>query len=457
MNSALRRRFADARESLRQGHHQQAIGALQEVVAALPGHRDARLALALAHFQAGQLAEALATFRELHQRFPQDAEAASYLGAILSEVGRQDEAIHAIATALQHDPLNTGAMTNLGEILKRMGDWHGARETYAAAIAVDPADAKLHIQHGMICLGLGDWHTGWTAYEHRLQSRDKPLALESVHSPRLQPGDALSPGQRVVVLHEQGLGDSVMFARLATRLAAGGVQVHLRCPAPLVPLLQRLPGLASCTAVGSSMPVHDWHVPLMSLPHVLRLTPAMISGAPYLEPPGECPAHVAALLPPDDRLTVAVCWSGNPDHVDNRRRSIRTELLTPLMSMQDVRLAAMQKAPAAEVLLPAAWYPEWIDLGAACQDFSESAHALQRVDLVVTVDTAVAHLAGALGRPTLLLLPLAPDFRWELGHTTTRWYDRMTLMRQSQEFDWPTVIGQVREEILRRAAGHRPA
>ena len=454
MHAALRRRFEAAKALLGAGRHADAVAPLREVVAALPGSLEARTALAMACFGAGQLGAAVEEFRELHRRAPHDVKAAANLAAILSEVGAQKEALAVVGEALRLDPSNVGALCNLGEILRRLGNWEGARDVYATALTIAPADPKLHLQHGLALLGLGDWGAGWPEYEYRFQCADTPVAMEPVDSPRLQPGE--SPrGRRVLIVHEQGLGDSVMFSRLAAVLAARGATVHLRAPAALVPLLGQLAGVASCTAIGTPMPAHDVHVPLLSIPHALRLRRAMVDGAPYLRAPGPCPPHVAAALPPDGRLTVALCWSGNPQHVDNRRRSMRGELLEPLRGLPGVRMTTLQKSPGADTLLPAAWHAEWVDVGAVCQDFADSAHALCRADLVVTVDSAVAHLAGALGRPTRLLLPVAPDFRWELGTDASLWYDSVTLVRQAREFDWPDVIARVREEIVRLAAAHR--
>jgi Flp pilus assembly protein TadD len=455
VNAALRKQLQEGQALLQRGELAAAIGVLQTVVAHAPGDLHARQALAMAHHRAGAFGPAVEEFQELHRRFPDDVATASNLAAILSEVGRHVQAFEVVTRALRLDPGNRGALCNLAEIVKRLGNWAAARDIFATLLAQAPDDPWLRLQHGMLLLGLGDWARGWPDYEARFGSNDNPIVMEPVDSPRLQPGEPLR-GRRVVVLHEQGLGDSMMFSRLASRLAARGAAVHLRCPSALVPLLQQLPGLASCTAILSPMPAHDVHVPLMSMPHVLGLRPDVVTGGRYLTPPGSCPPHVAAALPPDARLTVALCWSGNPLHVNNRRRSIRTELLAPLRGLPGVRIAVMQKEPAAQRLLPADWYAEWVDLGAVCRDFGDSAHALARVDLVVTVDSAVAHLAGGLGRPTLLLLQDAADYRWELGTTRSRWYDSHTLIRQAQDFDWPAVVAQVREEILRRAALPRP-
>jgi hypothetical protein len=446
MNSAIRRKYEEARRQLAGGRYSTAIDLLREVVGHQPGDREPRLHLAKAYFHGRQFASALAELEELQRRFPTDVDVLSNQAALLSEIGRLEQAFQAVTDALQVNPVHAGALCNLGEILTRMGNWEAARDVYAAGLAAHPSDAKLHVQHALVLLTMGDWESGWAEYEHRFAHPEGEIRVEPVSSPRLRPGEPLA-GRRVLIVHEQGLGDSLMFSRFVTVLAERGALVHLRCPEPLVTLLQQLPGLASCTVPGSPIPNHDVHVPLMSLPHVLQITPDAISGRAYLKAPGSCPAHLADALPPDDRLTVALCWAGNPSHVNDRRRSIPGALLAPLRELSDVRIVLMQKSPPATSLIPSEWLETWIDIGSRCHSFADSAHALERVDLVVTVDTAMAHLAGALGQRTLLLLPYIPDFRWGRETNTSPWYDSMRLMRQMAPLDWSGVLANVADQI----------
>ncbi len=419
-----------------------AVPVLTQALALAPDDHSVRQNLARAFYNLGNMGEALREYNEIATRFPDRSDAHSNLAGVLSAMGYQELAFKAIDRSLALDPGNTLAMNNLAEILKNLGDWAGARDVYGAALSVSPNSHKLHMQYGMTMVALGQWPEGWAELEHREFADGVKIHTDKVAAPRWD-GRASIDGKTVMIMHEQGLGDSVMCVRFARALAARGAHVHLRCPPPLVGLLSHAPGVSACTSVGSALPPHDFYVPLMSLPTCLQLEQSQLDGEAYLVPPGECPPHIAALLPDDGVPTVALSWQGNPKHSNDRRRSFSGALLAPLLVLPGVRFVAMQKIPTVQELLPAEMQAQLIDLGKACANFVESAHAMRRVDLVVTVDTAVAHLAGATGAPTLLCLPFTPDYRWELESTTTPWYRNMTLLRQPEAFAWEPVLADV--------------
>lgn len=440
-----------ARALLRDGRPADAIPLLQRAVDAAPTQHDPRRDLASTFYKLGRLGDALREFNEVAVRFPERSDAANNVAGVLSSMGHQTLAFQAVERALALDGTNVAAMHNLAEILKHMGDWAGARDIYTAALALSPNDGKARMQCGMIRVALGDWRTGWAEMEAREQALGRSvLFTEQPASPRWTGEESLE-GKHLLVQHEQGLGDSIMCVRFARDLAARGATVHWRCPAPLVEFLSGAEGVTSCTAVGTAFPEHDLHVPLMSLMATLGVEIGSLRGAPYLTPAGECPAHVAELLPRDGVPTVALTWSGNPMHTNDHRRSIKGELLAPLLRTEGVRFVAMQKAPSVTEVLPAELQPLVQDTGAHCRTFTESAHALRRVDLVVSVDTAVAHLAGAIGAPTVLLLPFTPDYRWGTTGTASPWYDTMTVVRQAEAMQW----GEALEAVRRRALGLR--
>jgi hypothetical protein len=418
-----------------------------DAVALAPDLHDTRHDLAHAYINAGRMADALREFQDLATRFPHRSDSANNLAGVLSAVGEQTQAFHAVSRALALDPTNVSAMTNLAEILKSLGDWNGACEVYAAARELAPNDAKLISQHGITLITLGRWAEGWPAFEYRDRVPGAKVHAEPIVSPRWDGRTSLE-GKTIVVTHEQGLGDAIMCVRFARDLASRGAQVLVRCPAPLVPLLDDAPGVTAASAVNDRLPSHDVHIPAMSLPAALALEAAQLDGLPYLTPSGECPAHVAALLPRDGVPTVALCWSGNPQHINDARRSINGRLLSTLLDVTGVRFVAMQKTPAMAQVLPSELHDRLIDVGAVCTDFTDSAHALRRVDLVVAVDTAVAHLAGAIGTPTLLCTPFVPDYRWGLTTAETPWYRSMTVLRQPALFAWQPVLDDVRRRIV---------
>jgi hypothetical protein len=443
----VRAQHARARAFLQAGRPNDAIPLLIDAVAGATDLHDPRHDLAHAYLTAGRMADALREFHEVATRFPQRSDAANNLAGVLSAVGEQTHAFHAVSRALELDPTNVSALTNLAEILKSLGDWNGACDVYAAARSLAPHDAKIISQHGITLVTLGRWREGWPAFEYRDRVPGAKVHAEAVHSPRWN-GSASLDGKTILVTHEQGLGDAIMCVRFARDLAARGAIVHVRCPAPLVRLLTEAPGVTAASAVNSALPPHELHVPAMSLPAALALEPAHLDGQSYLSPTGACPAHIAAMVPRDGTPTVALSWSGNPQHINDQRRSINGALLAPLLEVPGVRFVAMQKAPPMRGVLPESLHDRVVDLAGACTDFHDSAHALMRVDLVVSVDTAVAHLAGAIGTPTLLCTPIVPDYRWGLGTTSTPWYRSMTVLRQSEPFAWQPVLDEVRRRVV---------
>ena len=438
---------ANAAVHTKNGEHREAIALLSRAVEMLPGSHDIRRDLANAYYRTGMTAEALREFNALVERFPDRSDAASNLAGVLSAMGHQTLAFKAVERALALDPQNTLAMNNLAEILKNLGDWSGARDIYAAALSIDPGSAKMRMQYGMTLIALGDWLNGWREFEARDRALGSVIFTERPASPRWD-GTTSLEGRRILIQHEQGLGDSIMCTRFAQVLAERGATVHLRCPPPLAPFLAHAPGVSSCTAVGTPLPDHDVHVPLMSLMACLQLTPETLRGEAYLSPIGPCPAPIAAMLPQEGTPTVALTWSGNPLHINDARRSMPGTQLAALLETPGVRFVAMQKSPAMASVLPAALCERLIDVGAHCDSFNDSAHALTRVDLVVTVDTAVAHLAGALGAPTLMLAAFTPDYRWELESERTPWYDSLTIIRQSDVKTWSDVMMQVQRRVV---------
>lgn len=441
------RTFERAQHLLREGRLAEARPLLESVIQQAPTQLEPRHALAGTLHALGHSADALREFEELAQRFPDRSDVANNVAPLLVLMGRYHDAFDAVQRALQLDPLNVLAMHNLGEILKYLGDWEGARDVYAAALALDPNHPKARLQYGMTLVALGEWRAGWLAMEARIEAIGRAALFPEAPESPVWSGAALRAGTHLLIQHEQGLGDCIMMARFARELAERGAVVHLRCPEALVGLLRNAPGVSSCTAVGTPWPRHDLHIPLMSLPAVLGVTPPDVDGSAYLAPEGECPAHLAALLPRDGTPTVALAWSGNPLHVNDHCRSMNGAVLAPLVHMPAVRFVAMQVAPPMTQVLPEALHARIVDVGAHCRTFHESAHALRRVDLVVSVDTAVAHLAGAVGARTLLCLPTYPDCRWAASGSQSPWYDSLTILRQREAFNWGTVIAEVARQV----------
>jgi hypothetical protein len=391
---------------------------------------------------------ALHNFHAITLAFPERSNAFSNLAAMLQAVGHPMPALQAVARALELDPGNVSALLNSAEILKDFGDWPTVAATYDAALALRPMSAEIRFARALALLTMGDWREGWREHEQRNHVAGLPLRRTSLTSP-VWDGTALA-GRHILLDHEQGLGDQIMFARFATDVAARGGRVTVRCSAPLAALFTTIAGVDAVSIEGTSVPSHDVHASLMSLPGVLGVhAPEALSGAPYLRPVGEMAAAIRSTLDTAGPR-VGLVWAGNPLHRNDARRSVSPEFLAPLLDNSDISFVSLQRRDDHAPLLaplPAPLCGRVLDLGPLLHDCNDTAHALLALDLLITVDTAVAHLAGALGVPTLLLVPYVPDWRWMLDRTDTPWYRSVTLVRQSALFEWQPVLDEVRARV----------
>ena len=435
--------YLEARELERAGELTKAVDMLEQVVQRAPNERAPRNDLAVLYKRQRRYSDALREFHAVSTRFPTDVQSANEVAFLLSFMGHQAVALATAKRALALDSTNATTLHTLALILLQMGQPELSRDTFASALSLAPDRAGTRMEYGMACVAMGDWLQGWAELEVRETALGSATVFKALPtSPRWNGIDSIE-GKRLLIVQEQGLGDSIMCARFATVLAARGATVLLHTMEPLVDLLGTVDGVTACFAGTGEFPPHDLHVPLMSLMHRLQVTPDTLRGDAYLAPQGECPAHLAARLPRDGTPTVLLTWSGNPEHANNHRRSIRGELLAPLLALPGVRFVALQKAPEMHAVLPSDLHNRVVDVGAECTSFHDSAHALRRADLVVTVDTAVAHLSGAIGAPTLVCLPFCPDYRWGMTGSTTPWYESVTLMRQPEAGAWSAVIKDV--------------
>ena len=392
----------------------------------------------------GAYDEAVRAFHGIAQRNPQRSDAFANLGAMLQAAGHPTQALHAITRAMELDPLSVAALVNSAEVLKDFGEWPTVRDTYDAALSLQPESATVRYARALHLLTLGEWREGWREHEQRWLVPDLPLTTVRLTTP-LWDGSPLN-GRRILLDHEQGLGDQLMFARFVSAVAARGGDVMLRCSAPLETLFATLPGVSTVVTDGVPIPAHDVRASLMSLPLLLDIdTPDKLSGAAYLQPVGECPSVLSEAFT-DARPRVGLVWSGNPRHRNDARRSIAPHVLGPLLRTAHINLFALQRHDAGATL-PESLRGGVCDLGAALRTFNDTAHALRKLDLLVTVDTSVAHLAGALGVSTLLLIPFVPDWRWMVGRSDTPWYRSVEIVRQESLFEWAPVISHVRARL----------
>ncbi len=424
-----------ARGCLAAGDLAGAVAHWRRAVVLDPEDIDRRYNLARALTDLGRHPEAEQAYREAIARVPDHGEALFNLANLLVRRGAADQAIPLYRRAVAACPASAAFQVNLGMALKAVGRLEEAERAYREAIRLDPGRADAHWNLAILLLSRGRWQEGFAEYQWRLKRFETPALA------RLRPGwdGALAPERHLLLWAEQGVGDAIHFLRYAVVAArrVGGITVC--CHAGLVSLARKVAGVDRAVPFGTPLPDFDLQAPLMSLPHLLQMTdPAASWHGPYLPLPSVPKTGGSAGC-----KRVGLVWSGNPQHLDDRRRSCPPQLLRPLTAISGIRLYSLQKGKAAEAAGREAVGDRMIDLAPRLNDFAATAAAIAGLDLVVTVDTAVAHLAGAMGKPVWLLLPQSPDWRWQLSGQATPWYPSMRIFRQPAPGDWPEVVGQV--------------
>ena len=467
---------ADAARNLgvvlrQQGRPAEAVAQLE---AALALRRDVEglneLGLALA--SAGRFEDALVAYRAALDLRPDFAAALNNLGMLLGETGRPEEAERHFRAALELDPglvavwSNLGntlctldqpaaaeacyrealrlrpdhaeARGNLGHALANLGRHAEAATSYRAALAQRPDDDALHHSLGQALLLTGQFEAGWAEHERRRHSRNfvQPLWM----------GEPLDG--KILLLHaEGGLGDTIQFCRYARSLPAGR-QILLEVPPALRRLMEGLADRPPVIARSETLPPFDLHCPLMSLPHRLGIRLDTIrADIPYLAAEPELIAAWRERLAGLAGLRIGLAWSGNPAYRADRRRSLPLARLAPLFEVPGITFVSLQKGEAAA---QAADQPRLLDPTALLTDFAETAALVETLDLVISVDTAIAHLAGALGKPIWLLNSFDPHWVWLLDRSDSPWYPSLRQFRQSAPGDWDGVVAKVARALAAR-------
>jgi Tfp pilus assembly protein PilF len=384
------------------------------------------------------------------------AKALNGLGHALAQTGRFEDAADCFVEALSvpDDPAPTAERhCNLGAALGQLGRLEEEVKCYDRAIALAPAPLT-RFNLSLAALRLGDFALGWREYEQRWGTGAPQGGSGRSFAEPLWAGGDIS-GRRILLHAEQGLGDTIQFVRYVPLVAARGATVSLEVQPVLKRLLSGLPGPAAVIARGEPLPEFDVQCPLLSLPlafgTVLETIPGRI---PYLKAGEEARQAWAERIGPETRLRVGLVWAGSPGHKKDRIRSVPVTSLAPLLEIPDVCFYSFQVGPRSADCGCLAPYGPLSDLSPFLTDFHETAAALAPMDLLISVDTSVAHLGGALGVETWVLLPAVADWRWMTGRADSPWYPGMRLFRQTARGDWPPVLEQVREQLRDRAARH---
>jgi len=432
--------------------------------------------------------EALSDYDKALALHANNPDAFNNRGAVLNKLERFEEALADLDKAIALKPDHAEAHYNRGTTLVDLRRFEGALAEFDKAIALRPDYAQAYYSRGTAYLALtridealadfdraigfkadhphawwnralgklltGRYREGWAEYEWRLQVDPTAQSRRDFRRPRWT-GNRDIAGKTLVLHHEQGFGDTIMAARYVRPLIESGARVVIDAPAPLASLLSQIDGAQVVTAE-DALPPFDFHCPMMSLPLAFATTLGTIpADVPYLSAP---PVHAekwAQRLPSSGVPRIGIAWAGNPTYKQDRTRTIGLPSVLPLLSRTDVQFVGLQRdlrAGDAEILQS---NPQVRNLGDALESFADTAAVIASLDLIISIDSATVHLAGALGKPVWVLLPYAPDWRWLLGRDDSPWYPTVRLFRQARLDDWSGVVERVAEELARFARSFR--
>ena len=437
--------FQHALSLQKAGRFQEAILAYQQGMAGDPTHPDALYNLGLCLQRVGRAADAAVAYQRALAVKPDYADAYNNLAAAYRTLGRFDLAAEAFERAIVCRPDCAEAHSNLGYTLHEAGHFERAIAEYHAALRINPNYADAHLNLALSLLLLGDFERGLQHYEARMAAgfnvrREMPV-------PRWN-GENLKD-KSIILYHEQGFGDTIHFVRYATLLAQYAGRVIVGCQQELLRLLRSADGIAQLITSGEPIPACDVHCPLASLPlmfhtrlQTIPATPGYLKADPRLVERWRERFNAA-----DGRVKVGLCWTGGLQFEGNRTRAPFLPAFAPLGDAKNACFYSLQKGPAGEQARSAPAGMEIIDWTADLTDFAETAALMANLDLIITSDTAVAHLAGALARPTWLVLCTVPDWRWLLHREDTPWYPTMRLFRQSTAGDWSAPMRRMADEL----------
>jgi hypothetical protein len=384
--------------------------------------------------------EALQSYLRALKINPNLADTCSSLGSMLHEQWKIDEAVALYKRALALNPSHFKAANCLANGRYDQGDLAGSVAACKLAMSLKENFYDAQMNHALLQLLQGDYANGWETYEVRWK----------VYTPRVPDkapwnGEPLN-GATILLHAEQGLGDTLQFIRYVPMVVQAGGKVYLDLPQRLRRLAELIPGITTITNTGDPVPVFQTHAPLMSLPRAFKTTLETIPHkVPYLLVPQAALDKAAALSWPEHGLRVGLCWGGSPTHPKNRARAIPLKMLEPLFDLENVNFFSLQMGPSADELKE--FSSRIIDLAPATGDMADTAAQIKNLDLVLTIDTSIAHLAGALGHPMWVLTAFLPDWRWLMEREDCPWYPSARLLRQPKLNDWKSVVERTRAEL----------
>ena len=474
------------------GRLDEAIASHDRAVALKPNHAEAYLNRGAVLVEHGQPLAALDDAERAIALSPDRAQGYGHRGIVFTALKQWEQAVASYDQAIARDPKYIEAYTNRGHALMQLGRLDAALATYEKMIALrpdcaegyygrgtaafardqidvalesfeqatvlNPDYANAHHNQALLRLLKGDFARGFEQFEWRWTNKDLVGRRRDFQQPLWTGGSDLA-GKTILLHGEQGLGDAIQFCRYVPMVAAKGATIILEVAPALQELMQSVGGAARIIGFGERLPEFDCHCPLLSLPRAFRTRLESIPAeVPYLSPPVSAVQKWQGLLPAAKGLRIGLVWAGNPQHANDHNRSIGLPAMLPLLSHPGAAFISMQKQLRdgdAELLRQ---NPGLLHLGAELQTFADTAAVVSMLDLVISVDTSLVHLAGALAKPTWIVLPLIPDWRWLLDRADSPWYPTARLFRRSRGSAWDAVIADVGRALgdLSHSMGDRP-
>ena len=429
------------------GEFDEAIRCYQSALQLNPDLPDAYSNLGLAFQKAGRPDEAIEYCQKAVERNPRDANMYYNLGIAFQENGQLDEAVPCYQKASRLAPDDAGIYNNLAFALQENRRPYEAIPYYRKALQLDPAYATAHWNLSLALLLTGNFREGWREYEWRWGTQYLAASRRNFTQPLWDGSDIRG---RTILLHaEQGFGDTIQFIRYVPLVAERGAGIVFECCRELAALLRGVGGVGQVVVRGEEPPAFDVHCPLLSLPSAFDTTIETIpSIIPYVAADAVLTEKWRAKIKKDDaEIKIGFAWAGNPGFKQNRYRNIPLERFLPLTEVPGVAFYSLQKGGEAEEAKNPPAGMKLFDHTEDISDFSDTAAFIENLDLIISVDTVIAHLAGALGKPVWTLLPFSPEWRWLLDREDSPWYPTMRLFRQTSFGDWQSVIARAAAEL----------
>lgn len=431
---------------MNKGRLREAAVIFSKAMALEPGKVELLLWLGHCLHQRGDYEAASQLYDNNILAFPMSAALWNNRGNTLLEMGRFDEALPSYARAVELEPGMHDARVAMASCYQALGRYEHALKICEAVIAEVPEHAEAHWNRALLLLLSGNYPEGWREYEWRWKKREFTSPRREFSQPQWR-GEPAS-GKVLLVHAEQGFGDTIQFCRYIPLLSAMGIQIIFECHPQLVPLMRTLKGCPAVVPMGQSLPGFDLHVPLLSLPGILSTTITTIpADMPYLYACKDLSVVWSGLTRGNRELKVGICWSGK--RYPDPGRSCPADALAPLVAIEGISWHSLQKERHEDLPFPMSDSTDIID------SFADTAALIAQLDLVISIDTAVAHLAGAMGKPVWVMLPYAPDWRWLLVRDDSPWYPSARLFRQNGHGTWAVLLETVAAELRNHTqAGH---